>query len=178
MLFRKILLCFLILIFSACDKKENTDLNNTNVNTEISKNDKFYLKLNNGDNFLINLDQNDLKLKDNKAVLFVFFTTWCEPCKAQIPIFNNLQEKYKDKLEIIGVLLEDKTKEEIDYFIEKNKIKYNISSGENNYLLAKKLGSIDAIPIMFLYKNNGKFVDEYLGIIPQEMLEIEIQRAI
>lgn len=66
--------------------------------------------------------------------MFVFFTTWCTPCIAEIPHLNKLQEKYNNDFNIVGVLLEDKSNDEIQKFIEQHKISYKVANGENNYL--------------------------------------------
>ena len=38
-----------------------------------------------------------------KVVLVNFWATWCPPCRAEIPDLVALQEKYGDRLQIIGV---------------------------------------------------------------------------
>ncbi len=105
-------------------------------------------------------------------------TTWCSPCIAEIPHLNKLQEKYEEQFNIVGVLLEDKSDEELRAFAQKNQILYKIANGENNYLLAKILGGVNGIPTMFLYDKNSQLINQYLGLIPEEMLEIDIQKAI
>ncbi|MDN2807715.1 TlpA disulfide reductase family protein, partial [Campylobacter coli] len=55
---------------------------------------------------------------EGKAILFVFFTTWCTPCIAEIPHLNKLQEKYNNDFNLVGVLLEDKSNDEIQKVIE------------------------------------------------------------
>ncbi|ELZ6688702.1 TlpA family protein disulfide reductase, partial [Campylobacter coli] len=45
-------------------------------------------------------------------------------------------------------------------------------------LLAKILGGVNGIPTMFLYDKNSQLINQYLGLIPEEMLEIDIQKAI
>lgn len=49
-----------------------------------------------------------------KFVLIDFWATWCGPCRAYIPILNDLQKKYADKLAIIG--LSDETAEKVEAF--------------------------------------------------------------
>src|SRR5215831_17830908 len=38
-----------------------------------------------------------------KAVLVNFWATWCPPCREEIPALIELQKKYKDHLQIVGV---------------------------------------------------------------------------
>ena len=95
-----------------------------------------------------------------------------------IPHLNKLQEKYKDNFVIIGVLLEEKTPSELAGFLNSAQIAYPIAQGEGNYLLAKSIGGVNALPVMILYSSDGRQVNHYLGIIPQEMLDIDIQKAI
>lgn len=43
------------------------------------------------------------KLKSNKPTIIMFSGTWCGPCKLISPILEELQEKYKDKIDIFKV---------------------------------------------------------------------------
>src|ERR1700730_18017310 len=38
-----------------------------------------------------------------KVVLINLWASWCPPCRAEIPDLVSLQEKYKDRLQIIGI---------------------------------------------------------------------------
>ena len=115
---------------------------------------------------------------NDEAILFNFFATWCPPCKAEIPHLNNLNDKFKGKLKIVSVLMEDKSKDEIDAFMKKFKINFGISYGENNFLFAKALGGVVGIPYMVLYKPNGEYATHYVGLVPEEMLESDINKVI
>jgi thiol-disulfide isomerase/thioredoxin len=122
-----------------------------------------------------------LKLKENndKIILLNFFATWCPPCKAEIPHLINLQKKYHDKLKIISVLLEDdKPDSEIQSFIDYNHINYTITNDTNNFKLSNLLGGIQSIPFMILYDKQGRVITHYIGIIPEEMIDSDIKKAI
>lgn len=177
-----LILALIVSLFIACsdnDKKSKEDAN-ASVQASLAQGEKldFSLDFLDGTHLNIKADSDKISFNnDKKATLFVFFTTWCIPCTAEIPHLNKLQEKYKDNFNIIAVSLEDKSNDELKSFVEKNKIIYKIANGENNYLLAKALGGVNGIPTMFLYTDN-KLFNEYLGLIPEEMLEIEIQKAL
>ncbi|MGH2326761.1 TlpA family protein disulfide reductase [Campylobacter taeniopygiae] len=177
------LLTLMICFFAACsnDKQKDKDENasaNIEANLEQGEDVNFDIHLIDGNSILVQKSNEKITFDTDKATLFVFFTTWCTPCVAEIPYLNNLQNKYKDQINIVGVLLEDKSDEDIKAFKDENKIVYEIANGENNYLLAKSLGGVNGIPTMFLYDKYSKLINEYLGLIPQEMLEIDIQKAI
>ncbi len=134
-----------------------------------------------GDEIVFTKKKDNLKLKNsnNKIILLNFFATWCPPCKAEIPHLINLQKKYKNRLKIISVLLEDdKPDSEIKSFIKYNHINYIVTNGANNFKLSNLLGGIQNIPFMILYDKNGKVLTHYIGIIPEEMIDSDIKKAI
>lgn len=114
----------------------------------------------------------------NKAVLLNFFTSWCPPCKAEIPHLNILQDKYKDSLEIIGVLLEDKDIEEIKKFTNKYRVNFTITQGRPNFTIAKAVGDVKAIPFMILYDKKGEYATHYVGAVPEEMINVDIAKVV
>ncbi len=52
-------------------------------------------------NTTINLGQ----YKGKKPVYLKFWATWCRPCRKQMPHFQNVQEEYGEKIQLIGVNL-------------------------------------------------------------------------
>ncbi|EKQ9539447.1 TlpA family protein disulfide reductase [Campylobacter upsaliensis] len=180
---QKIFLTFvLLLFFTACssEEKEMKDFNST-TEASFTQGESYNFDLNLNDNTSLFIQVKEGKIKfdaQNKATLFVFFTTWCKPCIAQAPHLNKLKEKYQDQLQIIGILLEDKNPEDLAAFSAQNHLNYQIASGEGNYLFAKALGGINGIPTMFLFAKNGELLKHYLGVVPVEMLEIDILEAI
>ena len=184
---------FLALFLSGCDNENKSDANKTSDATptttmsaptqsqsaSASIEAPFELTLMDESKMTLQKFDKGFKVEGNdEAILFNFFATWCPPCKAEIPHLNNLSDKFKGKLKIVSVLMEDKSKDEIDAFMKKFKINFGISYGENNFLFAKALGGVVGIPYMVLYKPNGEYVTHYVGLVPEEMLESDINKVI
>ncbi len=128
--------------------------------------------------------QDGINFKDfeNKVILLNFFATWCQPCRVEVPHLNNLKEKYKDSFEVIAIALGGKDGEltptdELNNFINDFNINYIVTNSEENYALADSVGGVQIIPTMYLYDLEGKTVQKYVGVVPEEMLESDIKKA-
>jgi thiol-disulfide isomerase/thioredoxin len=177
-------LIVIFLFFSGCndDKDKTTQKNILSINdVEVPKDvSKFVLTKINGENFTLHVKEGkgfEFEGAKNKIVLMMFFTTWCPPCIGEIPSLNALENKYKDNLQIIGIILEDdKNKNEIINFVNQNNIDFILTNSVQNFHLAKHIGGITSIPYMLLYDKNGNYVKDYKGAIPEEMLEVDIKK--
>ena len=129
----------------------------------------------------------DFKLKDlegkevalssfqdsGKVVLLNFWATWCGPCKAEIPGFVELQEKYKDKLTIIGYSVDD-TAELAKKYAAEYKMNYPILLGEGREDVQDAYGPIWGIPASFIISKDGRVCRKHMGIAPKAVFEKEI----
>lgn len=180
-----------LLLFSGCgNKTENNDNNQaekttTNIeqvkdNKEV-KQDNIVLTDATGTNITVKKLEKGFIFEgyENKIVLLNFFATWCPPCKAEIPELNALQEKYKDDLKIISVLLEpNKSNEEVISFINDFNIKFTITNSPDNFKLADEVGGVESIPFMLIYDRNGTYKQHYTGAVPQEMVDADIVKVL
>jgi thiol-disulfide isomerase/thioredoxin len=129
----------------------------------------------------------DFKLKDlsgkevalssfkdsGKVILLNFWATWCGPCKAEIPGFIELQEKYKDKLTIIGYSVDD-TAELAKKYADEYKMNYPILLGEGREDVQDAYGPIWGIPASFIISKDGKVCRKHMGIAPKAVFEKEV----
>ena len=124
---------------------------------------------------LKNLEGKEVELSSfkGKVVLLNFWATWCGPCKAEIPGFVELQEKYKDKLTIVGYSVDD-TAELAKKYAAQYKMNYPILLGEGREELQDAYGPIWGIPASFLISKDGKVCRKHMGIAPKEMFEKEL----
>ena len=57
-------------------------------------------KIENG-KFVVSGEEISVSDFSDKVVVLNFWATWCQPCKEEIPHFNELYEKYQDDLEVL-----------------------------------------------------------------------------
>lgn len=182
MKFTQILLAiFALFILTACEKKKTPEELNATTHSSLTQGERlnFKLSLNSGREIFIKANEQKLDFENqHKATMFVFFTPWCKPCTAMNPSLNKLQDKYKEGFSVIGVLLEEKDGVYKGFGEGQSGINYEISSGEGNYLLAKSVGGVNSLPTILLYASDGRLIGHYVGIVPQEMLDMDIQKAL
>ncbi len=175
------------LIFTACDSKKEEKTKVDEIKKEIIKKEETKIKLTTADLQTITFEKTEEGIKfenfENKVILLNFFATWCPPCRAEIPHLNNLKDKYKDSFEVIAVALGEKdgkltTPEKLNDFISEYKINYIVTNSEENYTAADLVGGVKVIPTMFLINPSGKIVQKYVGIVPEEMMESDIKKAL
>lgn len=108
-----------------------------------------------------------------KVVLINFWATWCPPCREEIPELVDLQTKYKDQLQIIGVSMdEDASPEEVHAFAAKAGINYPVVMGKD---IGKEYGGIPALPTSFIINKDGGVVQKHVGILDRDEVETEIR---
>ncbi|MDR2905934.1 MAG: TlpA family protein disulfide reductase [Helicobacteraceae bacterium] len=109
-----------------------------------------------------------------KPALYVFFTTVCPECAKEIPHIIDMKNHYKDSVNIVGVLVENKNAKEVADFVEKNGINYPVAIGAGAFRLADAVGGVRLIPAIHIYDGKGKYVSHFVGPAPQEMLETRL----
>lgn len=170
-----------ILFFTGCDSKDKNEDNNETKIEKVERKTDFELKTTDNSTINIKLENDKIIIKEHsdKIVLLNFFATWCPPCKAEIPNLIKLQEDYKNDFVVVSVLLEEmKTDEEIKSFIKDFNINYTVLNSAENFDLAKSLGGIKSIPTMFLIDKKSNIFQKYVGLVPNEMMEIDIKKVL
>ncbi len=166
------------LLFVACENKDENFISN-DESRSVKK--EYTLQTLKGGTIEVEVKNKflDIKTKElqNQVILVNFWATWCPPCRAEIPHFVKIIDKYKGKFNIIGVLLEDKDKGAVQKFVDEFKINYPIAIGEDNFYLSRAISPTRSLPFSVLYDKNGNYITSYLGAVPQEMLENDIEKA-
>ena len=104
-----------------------------------------------------------------KVVLIDFWATWCVPCRAEIPHFIELQNKYASRgFSVIGISMDD-APEPVAPFAKKYKMNYPVVIGDG--ALGDKYGGILGLPTAFVIDRAGVIRQRYDGITSAETFE-------
>ena len=117
----------------------------------------------------------DIRLSDyrGKVVLQNFWATWCPPCKAEIPWFEEFQRTYGVQgLIVIGISMDEDGWKAVRPYMEASKINYRVAIG--NDALAQKYGSVDSLPETLLIDRDGSIAARHIGIVEKSDYESEI----
>ncbi len=116
---------------------------------------------------------NELRLEAyrGKVVLLNFWATWCGPCRAEIPSLIRIQEAYKDRLQIIGMDVDDEDEARLRAFVKNQGINYPVAMTSLPVRLA--YGGIAALPTLFVINQDGKVVQKHVGLFNPALYEIE-----
>lgn len=106
-----------------------------------------------------------------KIVLVNFWAAWCVPCRKEIPEFVRLQEKYPDKIQIIGISLDD-SKSELLKFYKTQRINYPIVQGDLK--IADAYGGILGLPTTYIIDEEGRIRGHQVGSTNFGQLEQQI----
>jgi thiol-disulfide isomerase/thioredoxin len=124
---------------------------------------------------LAGLDGKPVTLADSKGkvILLNFWATWCGPCRAEIPDLIELQNKYKDHLQILGLVVDDDDPDAIKKFVGKFHINYPVALATDD--LRIEYGGIPALPTSFVLDAEGRVVQKHEGLRDPVLYETEIR---
>ncbi len=120
-----------------------------------------------------------LKLQNDTVYVVNFWATWCAPCIKEIPYFEQLGEKYRDKnLKVIMVSMDmpNQLDSKLVPFIEKNNMKNEVilldDPDFNSWIPLVDKKWTGAIPATLVY--NKEFREFY----PKELTYTELEEIV
>jgi peroxiredoxin len=120
----------------------------------------------------INLRQ----LEGQKVVVVNFWATWCGPCRHEIPDFNGVYSRYRDRgVEILGVSVDQYPESVLPPFLEKIPITYPVLLGSPEMMYRY---DIRALPTTFVIDRSGRIANRIVGMTSAAKLEAELKKLL
>jgi thiol-disulfide isomerase/thioredoxin len=118
----------------------------------------------------------DLADYKGKVVVLDFWATWCGPCRAEIPGFTELQDKYASQgFSMIGISLDDEPGPVVDFYKE-FKMNYPVAVG--NQRIGELYGGILGLPTTFVIGRDGRIYAKHTGGVNPALIEEEVQQLL
>lgn len=110
-----------------------------------------------------------------KPVFLNFWATWCPPCVGEMPHFEKLYPKYKDKINFVAISLDD-SKADADAFIQQKSFTFPVGFANNQEIAAKY--EIQGIPTSYIIDAQGNVIASYIGAMDEQTLEKFLNKAL
>lgn len=114
----------------------------------------------------------ELSQAKDQLLIINFWATWCVPCIQEIPDFNKLYNKYKDKSVVIwGIGADVESPKDVAKFLKKTAIKsidYPVLKGD--FKLLRKF-SVQGLPTTLIIKPDGTLAAIEVG--PRTLSQME-----
>jgi thiol-disulfide isomerase/thioredoxin len=110
------------------------------------------------------LDGNQVSLSDfrGKPVLIIFWATWCDSCKEELPVLEKFSQGKRDQLTILLIAIDGERKRAAQTIVDKNKITLPVL-----LLLKEKVmdqyGVRGWVPQIYLVDQEGMLVGKIIG---------------
>ena len=110
-----------------------------------------------------------------KPVVLNFWATWCGPCKSEMPGFNRLYEKYKDKVNFV-MLNVSEDKKTVERFLKDNGYSFPVYYDKTQ--VASYTYGASSIPLTFVLDKGGELFGYQMGVLSEEALEDAIKTVL
>ncbi len=131
---------------------------------------------------LYDYDTNKVNFSDfaGKTVVLNLWASWCPPCKAEMPEFNELDKQFKQSGEAVLLSInstdgQQETKETALEFLKKNQYTMDVYYDEGLTIAA--MFGIRSMPVTLVIDKNGNLFDYAMGQTTKEVVLQMVTKA-
>jgi len=110
-----------------------------------------------------------------KVVLVDFWATWCQPCKKEMPGYQQLLERYSERgFAVVGFKFDTmRDPEDPLLFAKKMGVRYPLAIASDD--IKQRFGGIEGLPTTLLYDRQGILRQKIIGFEYTEVLETQLK---
>ncbi len=159
---------------------ETNNENNTLIQTDTTQEEPNIKNMSmtdtDGKSYSIKASGNDIKIEgmEGKVVFIEFFGLLCPACKDYTPHLINLQEKYRDKFQVMAIEVQKHDVDPINAYKKSHNINYitlsNYDVGSMVRYVAEKSGWTGSIPFTVAINAKGEVQFAQEGVLSEEKL--------
>lgn len=127
--------------------------------------------------FKTNQDQSIFKSSAQKPTLLFFLSKSCQECQDELLHILDLHNRYQEFISIIAISPKDELTS-LQQEIDKVNPRFKLYAPTDNKNLLHFLDKDDKHSYISLYDKQGEKVIDYVGLVPEEMVELDIRYQI
>jgi thiol-disulfide isomerase/thioredoxin len=111
----------------------------------------------------------------DRPIVVNVWASWCLPCRSEAPLLNEAFAEYGDRIEFIGVDVQD-SQVEAKAFLDEFGLDFDHFFDRNREIPAAYSGI--GTPITFFFGPNGELVNTHNGVIDERTLALNIDELL
>jgi peroxiredoxin len=113
-----------------------------------------------------------LEARRGQVVLVAFWATWCESCREEMPLLQDMRaRRAAEGFEILAISLDDDPRKAVPPFARELKLSFPMLAGDRAVAAAY---AVRGLPTMFLVDREGRVARRYFGALDARALENDI----
>ncbi|WP_232289073.1 TlpA family protein disulfide reductase [Paenibacillus sp. Aloe-11] len=122
----------------------------------------------------LNGNSYDVGATRNKPLVISFWASWCDPCRVEAPMLNELYRKYKQDVDVYGINVTRYDRlEDVQKFSRALGLQFPILLDEQGALFERFGGA--AFPTHVLVDHHGQVHEIIIGMLSEQELDRKIQ---
>lgn len=125
---------------------------------------------------LSSADGDKLKLSSllGKVVIMDFWATWCAPCRAQHPLYEEVKAKFKDRADVTFLAVDaDQNRDLVKPFLAQMKWNQKVYFEDG----LQSLLQVSSIPTTIILGKNGQVFTRMVGYLPDRFVDMLTDRV-
>ncbi|MFK4301240.1 thiol-disulfide isomerase/thioredoxin [Paenibacillus sp. RC254] len=116
----------------------------------------------------------NMGVKRDKALVISFWASWCDPCRLEAPVLNELYSKYKHDVDVYGINVTRYDRlEDVQKFSRSLKLQFPVLLDEQGALFERFGGA--AFPTHVMVDRHGQVREIIIGMLSEGDLERKIE---